>query len=717
MEIERLIPALRDKLGSPLGLQTVLLHHLHSRKGLMKEPRLVSEADLAVLRVNAITDPLTGLYNRRFLVDHLSREISRAERSGGILAVGMMDLKGFKSINDRMGHPVGDSVLVRTARVVRESLRAVDAGCRWGGDEFVLVLPNTDMISALAVVERVREKIADIPLSDRAAAPLDLHYGVASYPNDGKSTDFLLKIADLRLYQCRSQSSFEGSERRLHPRFAPEEMSLHMEWKGPARAAHGARRRRQLRRHLLPREAGREVASALEGRDRPEARPRAPPDPAQGPELRALAGRRASGSAAPMSDRRGAFAAHRAAASGLFTLFTLIAIVLASRGRAPPRARDGRGARRALPPDARERPRVARRLRRAAGDDRGPRPPLLRDVADRRALSPYALLLPAGVALSWHCEGKPAARFFAVASVMGVAALATLARVPTDSAAALFALAGVALAAPALLVTLEVASAAAPAAEPTPGREAPIPKVRRRRRSRPRAGRPASPERDPRGRDPPRPALSALGHPRLHRPHPGGRPARRASQPRVPRQPRARDRARRASGRNAGVACRSPRRRLPQNADLVEILGSLATAYRLSHGGRIRIEFIAERPQLPVAADPVALQRAFRNVLDNAIKYTPDAGEVRIRAGAAGSQAFVVVKDTGMGMSPEESARAFDYAFRGSGAVASGRRGKGLGLAVTKEILEANGGKISLSSEAGYGSEVTIMLPFQRGAR
>ncbi|HWZ87073.1 MAG TPA: HAMP domain-containing sensor histidine kinase, partial [Thermoanaerobaculia bacterium] len=155
----------------------------------------------------------------------------------------------------------------------------------------------------------------------------------------------------------------------------------------------------------------------------------------------------------------------------------------------------------------------------------------------------------------------------------------------------------------------------------------------------------------------------------------------------------------------------------PQNADLVEILGSLATAYRLAHGGRIRIEFIAERPQLPVTADPVALQRAFRNVLDNAIKYTPDGGEVRIRAGAAGPQAFVVVKDTGMGMSPDERTRAFDYAFRGAGAVASGTRGKGLGLAVTKEILESNGGKISLSSEAGYGSEVTIMLPFLRAGR
>jgi diguanylate cyclase (GGDEF)-like protein len=234
-EIERLLPSLRDKLGSPLGLQTVLLHHLHSLKGLLKEPRLVSEADLAVLRVNAITDPLTGLYNRRFLIDHLTREISRAERSAGILAVGMMDLKGFKSINDRMGHPVGDSVLVRTARVVRESLRAVDAGCRWGGDEFVLVLPNTDMISALSVLERVRQKISEIPLGGRGSVTLDLHYGVASYPNDGKSTDFLLKIADLRLYQCRSQSSFETAERRLYPRFAPEEMSLRMEWSGHGR--------------------------------------------------------------------------------------------------------------------------------------------------------------------------------------------------------------------------------------------------------------------------------------------------------------------------------------------------------------------------------------------------------------------------------------------------------------------------------------------------
>ena len=103
-------------------------------------------------------------------------------------------------------------------------------------------------------------------------------------------------------------------------------------------------------------------------------------------------------------------------------------------------------------------------------------------------------------------------------------------------------------------------------------------------------------------------------------------------------------------------------------------------------------------------------------MLDNAIKYTPDGGEVRIRAGAGGPQAFVVVKDTGHGHESRRSARARSTTRSAVRArVASGTRGKGLGLAVTKEILEANGGKISLSSEAGYGSEVTILLPSQRG--
>lgn len=231
-EIERRFSEMRRKLGAPLSLQTVLLHHLHSEAGLWKEPRLLSERDLAVLRVNAITDPLTGLYNRRFLLEHLEREIARAERSHGILSVVLMDLKGFKNVNDRLGHPVGDSVLVRTARVIRESLRAIDAGCRWGGDEFIVVLPNTDLITAFAVAERVRKRVSASALPVATGLTMGVHYGTAAFPTDGKTVDFLLKVADLRLYQCREQASFEGPERRHHPRFEVSDASLRM---GPDR--------------------------------------------------------------------------------------------------------------------------------------------------------------------------------------------------------------------------------------------------------------------------------------------------------------------------------------------------------------------------------------------------------------------------------------------------------------------------------------------------
>ena len=407
-----------------------------------------------------------------------------------------------------------------------------------------------------------------------------------------------------------------------------------------------------------------------------------------------------------------ASAAHRAAASGLFTLFTLFAIVL-GLGDARLLALAMGGALVSL--FALTRPSIRESL--------GPFAAPLAMLVDLGllfcamsltggALSPYALLLPAGAALSWHCEGKAAARFYAVGSVLGVAALVTLGGLPTAGGSNLFPIIGVALAAPALLIALEVSGASpARAAEPAQAPAEPAAA---------RVSRPASSleqlERD---------RLAELLHD-LRSPLSVIRvytdliqeAARRGELPNAEYLSNlAREIELAESLVGTPVPEPEPPAPPPQNADLVEILGSLATAYRLAHGARIRIEFIAERPQLPVAADPVALQRAFRNVLDNAIKYTPEGGEVRIRAGAAGPQAFVVVKDTGMGMSAEERARAFDYAFRGAGALASGLRGKGLGLAVTKEILEANGGKISLSSEAGYGSEVTILLPSRKAAR
>lgn len=226
--VERAWGKMDGALGAPVSLQTALLHEFHSRLGKLKEPRLLSDHEVSALRVNAITDPLTGLYNRRFLHDHLDREVSRAERTGGVVSILMMDLAGFKSINDRLGHPVGDGILVRTAKVIRESLRVVDAGCRYGGDEFVTVLPNSDVVHSLAVAERIRHKVAGIRLPLRVGLKMGMNYGVATFPTDGRMLDFLLKMSDIRLYASKRQNAKPFERTRRFPRFSVPGLTVRM---------------------------------------------------------------------------------------------------------------------------------------------------------------------------------------------------------------------------------------------------------------------------------------------------------------------------------------------------------------------------------------------------------------------------------------------------------------------------------------------------------
>jgi signal transduction histidine kinase len=145
--------------------------------------------------------------------------------------------------------------------------------------------------------------------------------------------------------------------------------------------------------------------------------------------------------------------------------------------------------------------------------------------------------------------------------------------------------------------------------------------------------------------------------------------------------------------------------------DLLEIVQALSGTYRLAHQGRLRITFESDASALPVAADPLSVRRALRNVLDNAVKFTPAGGEVRVRAGQKGREAFVAVSDTGPGMGAEEREKVFDFRYRGEAAKSSGAAGSGLGLGVTRELLAAHGGRVTLASQPGRGSEVTILLP------
>jgi signal transduction histidine kinase len=160
------------------------------------------------------------------------------------------------------------------------------------------------------------------------------------------------------------------------------------------------------------------------------------------------------------------------------------------------------------------------------------------------------------------------------------------------------------------------------------------------------------------------------------------------------------------------TAARDRRAALPNApVDLVRLLTEITSRYRETHGDKVQIEMSAERPRVAVPADPVALQRVFRNVLDNALHYTPAGGAVRVRLWADRLHAHVVVSDTGMGMSAEELDRAFDPSFRGRGAQAVRAGGRGLGLTLSRELVEAMGGSISLWSEEDRGAEVRVLLP------
>lgn len=156
---------------------------------------------------------------------------------------------------------------------------------------------------------------------------------------------------------------------------------------------------------------------------------------------------------------------------------------------------------------------------------------------------------------------------------------------------------------------------------------------------------------------------------------------------------------------------RRPSDKGPEKVNLVTLLGALANTYNLAHSDKLRIEFMADTAEIPVTGDPLALQRALRNVLDNAVKYTPAGGHVRIRAGSASGRAVVSIMDSGPGMSASEQRQALEGGFRGAAAAASGEKGMGVGLRVTRELLAANGGSVALISAPGRGSDVRIQLP------
>jgi len=154
----------------------------------------------------AITDGLTGVYTRRYFIERFDEEIKRADLRRSTLAFLMIDADHFKKINDQHGHLAGDQVLKEIANIIQENVREIDIVGRFGGEEFCVVLPDTDMEGSRVVAERIRKSTEQRPIKAYdATLRVTLSIGLAIYPSDGKLLEELMDKADWALYRAKSQ--------------------------------------------------------------------------------------------------------------------------------------------------------------------------------------------------------------------------------------------------------------------------------------------------------------------------------------------------------------------------------------------------------------------------------------------------------------------------------------------------------------------------------
>jgi diguanylate cyclase (GGDEF)-like protein len=156
----------------------------------------------AAIRMSTV-DSLTGLFNRTFFFAAVGREIARCARSGRGFCLLMMDLDDLKAINDRLGHFQGDRVLRGVGDVIAEGVRRIDTAARYGGDEFVVLLPETDPTGAFVLAEKIRLGVNAMAIELPNTGHPSISIGVVSYPGDGRTADELMISADNAMYASK----------------------------------------------------------------------------------------------------------------------------------------------------------------------------------------------------------------------------------------------------------------------------------------------------------------------------------------------------------------------------------------------------------------------------------------------------------------------------------------------------------------------------------
>ena len=193
----------------------------------IRNPKVIEIHIFQQTAESSIKDELTGLFNFRYFREALEKELKRAQRHGHEISLAMLDIDDFKAFNDRYGHLAGNEALKRTAQVIIDTLRVIDIPCRYGGEEFAVILPMTPKDGAFTVMDRVRTNLFKTAFRMNGKKEhITLSGGVAVYPSDGGSVDDLIAKADQALYRAKSTGKnnvkLYSTERRSYIRVSTD---------------------------------------------------------------------------------------------------------------------------------------------------------------------------------------------------------------------------------------------------------------------------------------------------------------------------------------------------------------------------------------------------------------------------------------------------------------------------------------------------------------
>lgn len=192
---------LEKKLERSISPHLAIVDYFVNNEKFLKSPYLVEITVFLKAEKLAMIDPLTGTFNRRYLDLVLQKEINRSERYKKVFSLAILDIDDFKKINDRFGHVSGDEVLQKFSEHIKEMIRAEDVLCRFGGEEFLILLPETDMEGAVLLCDRIRSKFKEKRILDEVC--ISFSAGIASFPDCGRDSVGLIRQADKALYEAK----------------------------------------------------------------------------------------------------------------------------------------------------------------------------------------------------------------------------------------------------------------------------------------------------------------------------------------------------------------------------------------------------------------------------------------------------------------------------------------------------------------------------------